>query len=405
MATALFTRWFQHQVFAPESRLHRGGSEGAPPSTQRLLVEYLHLRRRLSPYEAATQATRVFEPSGGRVGWSPPSDYTAFARSAGHLPPYRFGPSLWGQSAPVKGEDMRLCLPTTSAWVDFWSGMSYSAGQAVQIPTPLESSPLFARAGSLVPLAVERPEGEPRTIELRVYPGADARLNLLVPGAPDQPGSSEVVPMFWNDRKRELHLGPRQGGAPLLAAPVKLIVVRVVPGRGTGLSTPIRPDALHTYTGAEARLVLPEPPARPLPPKGLRFHVADGRLNFEWHEVGPGVIYRLKRLASGGTLEDVASALATTRHRGTPPAAGESAQYVVTAANAGGESAPSSVLTVVGETAAPNPSRPILVGPFVASPARPGAGRLLSWPRTNPASSPAKPKPRTSVQPDGLLVA
>ncbi len=58
-------------------------------------------------------------------------------------------------------------------WTDFWTGKSYPGGQAVDAAAPIETMPLFVRAGSIIPYGpvVEQAMQKADPIELRVYRG------------------------------------------------------------------------------------------------------------------------------------------------------------------------------------------------------------------------------------------
>ena len=60
-------------------------------------------------------------------------------------------------------------------WYDFWSGELHHGGQAVSVPVPLDTVPLFARGGSIIPLGPTMQRTDERPLDnltLLVYPGA-----------------------------------------------------------------------------------------------------------------------------------------------------------------------------------------------------------------------------------------
>ena len=95
---------------------------------------------------------------------------------------YLFGPSLLVCPVTTKGATTRpVYLPPGTAWTDFWTGRTLQGGQAVAAPAPIDTLPLYVRAGSIVPMGPylqytsEKP-ADP--IELRVYPGANGAFTL-----------------------------------------------------------------------------------------------------------------------------------------------------------------------------------------------------------------------------------
>ena len=46
-------------------------------------------------------------------------------------------------------------LPSGSDWYDFWTGTTIRGGQTILADAPLETMPLYVRAGSIVPIGPE----------------------------------------------------------------------------------------------------------------------------------------------------------------------------------------------------------------------------------------------------------
>ena len=78
--------------------------------------------------------------------------------------------------APIlrQGSTARSIYLPHGEWFDFWSGQKFSGGQHVIALAPLETIPIFVRAGAIVPMiAVQQFVGEKKTdvVNLHCWPG------------------------------------------------------------------------------------------------------------------------------------------------------------------------------------------------------------------------------------------
>ncbi len=337
MASPLFTRWFQSQVFTPGFRMHliaegENTPWNGPAPSQKVLVDFIRLRRRLAPYVDSTDEALPLSKKDAAARGAP-ATLNDYLRSGEHLHALTFGPAFWVQPPPAAETHLlRLALPPGAAWIDFWSGASYAGGDTLQTPVPLEIIPAFVKAGSIIPLASlpEQAGDSAAPLEIRVYPGADGEFTLRDPAGP--------VSFSWDDRAGALRIRPPAGrpAGPALSRRFDIVVVR--PGRGVGLHRPARPDVEADYRGAELRLTPPPPPSRPLAPKGFSATIDGAHVVFTWQAPCSSAIYRLKRVTGPGAApEDLASALQTTRFSLPLSACEHPLECVVTAMNAGGE--------------------------------------------------------------------
>ena len=108
-------------------------------------------------------------------------------------------------------------LPAGTDWYDYWTGQRLQGGQTVTSTIPLNHSPLYVRAGSILPVgpdvqyAAEKPWDD---LELIVYPGANATFTLYEDEGDNynyERGQYTEIPITWNDRSRTLTLGRRNG--------------------------------------------------------------------------------------------------------------------------------------------------------------------------------------------------
>ena len=111
-------------------------------------------------------------------------------------------------------------LPAGTDWYDYWTGQRLQGGQTVTSTIPLNHSPLYVRAGSILPVgpdvqyAAEKPWDD---LELVVYPGANATFTLYEDEGDNynyERGQYTEIPITWNDRSRTLTLGRRNGSYP-----------------------------------------------------------------------------------------------------------------------------------------------------------------------------------------------
>ena len=115
-------------------------------------------------------------------------------------------------------------LPAGAEWYDFWTGQCYDGGQTLTATIPLSHSPLYVRAGSILPIgpdvqwAAQKPWDD---LEIIVYPGADADFTLYEDEGDSyryEQGQYTEIPMHWNDRSRKLTIGRRAGSFPTMLA-------------------------------------------------------------------------------------------------------------------------------------------------------------------------------------------
>jgi len=110
-----------------------------------------------------------------------------------------------------------LYLPKGTDWVDFWNGEKWSGGQEIKKEAPIDIIPLFVKAGSILPVGprVEyATEKKWANLELRVYPGADGTFTLFEDELDNynyEKGACSTIPITWNDAKKVLTIGDRQG--------------------------------------------------------------------------------------------------------------------------------------------------------------------------------------------------
>jgi alpha-D-xyloside xylohydrolase len=112
-------------------------------------------------------------------------------------------------------------LPAGAEWYDYWTGQRLQGGQTVKADAPLAHSPLYVRAGSIVPLCKKEVNhadvADWQSLDIQVYPGRDADFTLYEDegdGYGYEQGQRSTIRLHWNDRARRLTIDRRQGNFP-----------------------------------------------------------------------------------------------------------------------------------------------------------------------------------------------
>lgn len=190
----LEARWYQLGAFSPINRLHSSNSpfSGKEPwnfnrDVSAAMVDALRLRHAMMPYlytmnyRAAEAGRPLVEP----MYWQNPDTPDAY-----EVPDeFRFGTEL--VVAPiVSPDDAAACRGRADAWLpqgewfDFFDGRRYvssdAAGRRLEVWRSLDRTPVFAKAGAIVPLQDVAESGEainsianPQALRVLVFPGAD----------------------------------------------------------------------------------------------------------------------------------------------------------------------------------------------------------------------------------------
>ena len=123
-----------------------------------------------------------------------------------------------GKDIPVETDKTKdLYLPAGTDWFDFWTGARVAGGQTVTVDTPIDSMPLFVKAGSILPTGpamqyVDEIPDAPYTVT--VYPGKDATFTLYEDsgdGYDYEAGAYAEYDLIWNDNARTLTVSARRG--------------------------------------------------------------------------------------------------------------------------------------------------------------------------------------------------
>jgi alpha-D-xyloside xylohydrolase len=219
----LFTRWFEYGTFLPTLRIH--GSRKAVEiwaygkAAEPILAKYLRLRYALIPY-LYSQGHRTWL-SGAPFMRALFMDFPSDPAVAGIGDEYMLGPAFLVAPVTEQGAVHRsVYLPAGTDWYDWWTGRRFRGGRAIEAAAPIDTLPLFVRAGSVVPLGapVQSTAEKQPLAEIRVYPGADGGFDLFDDDGVSnayEGGGGKLSRLRWSDTVRTLTVDGRPAPAAL----------------------------------------------------------------------------------------------------------------------------------------------------------------------------------------------
>lgn len=226
----LFVRWFEWGAFQPIMRAHgeRNHNEvwSYGKQAEPILAKYLRLRYQLLPYtySLAYQSYQTGAPYMRALFMDFPND-----PNVTDIPDeYMFGPAFLVAPVSEQGATHRkVYLPAGSDWYNYWTNERIKGGQTIVADAPIDTLPLFVRAGSIIPLGSPvLSTQQPQTItSVRVYPGADASFTLFSDDGKTysyEKGVSSITKLSWND---STHRFKHDGTAPWTASDKEIVEV------------------------------------------------------------------------------------------------------------------------------------------------------------------------------------
>ncbi len=214
-------RWIQTSVFLPLMRVHGYMSNTEPwnygDKAKDIIAGSLKLRYQLMPYIYSSAAEVSF--SGSTIMRPLVFDFADDKESLKQKYEYMFGRSLLVSPITEPGVKtwQTYLPPTKGGWYDLHTSQLYQGGKTVSVAVDETRIPVFVRAGSILPYgpasqyATEENNG---TLEVRIYPGADATFTLYEDDGCSTDylqGKYSRITFTWDDSSNQLVIGSREG--------------------------------------------------------------------------------------------------------------------------------------------------------------------------------------------------
>ncbi len=271
----LYVRWIQFGTFTPMMRSH--GTDAPREIYQfgkrgdrefNAIEKYINLRYSLLPYLYST-AWGVSNRSES-IMRALVLDFAADKKVLDINNEYMFGRSIL--VAPVvepmyvskqdgKGvedysqvKSKSVYLPKGAEWFDFWTGEKLAGGQEVSKATPIDITPVYLKAGSILPIGPKvqfASEKKWDNLEIRIYPGADGEFTLYEDENDNynyEKGAYSTITFKWNDKSKTLSISDRKGKFKGMLASRKFNIVVVDKTNGIE-SLPVKAGKIVSYNG------------------------------------------------------------------------------------------------------------------------------------------------------------
>jgi alpha-glucosidase len=174
----LYIRWVQFGMFSPIAMVfgmdHPGYKEpwNYGEDALRNFRRYDSLRYRMMPYlySTAHQMYQTGLPIMRALVIGHQEDENVYEIGD----QYMLGDNLMVCPVTTKGAQTRTVYLPKGEWFDYWTGRKITGAQYIHVVTPLDTIPLFAKAGAIIPMqpAMKYTGEKPvDTIELDIFPG------------------------------------------------------------------------------------------------------------------------------------------------------------------------------------------------------------------------------------------
>jgi alpha-D-xyloside xylohydrolase len=208
----LYTRWFEYGAFQPNFRSHGSRPQNEVWSygkqAEPILAKYLKLRYQMMPY--IYSLGHMTHETGAPFMRGLFMDFGNDPKVANIGDEYMFGPSLLVAPVTEQGRTSReVYLPAGTDWYNFWTNEKIAGGQMITANAPIDTIPLFVKAGSILPMGsmIESTNEVQKIASLRVYPGKDADFDVYSDDGNTydyEKGKSELAHVHWSDAAKKI---------------------------------------------------------------------------------------------------------------------------------------------------------------------------------------------------------
>ncbi|RYZ25039.1 MAG: DUF5110 domain-containing protein, partial [Sphingobacteriales bacterium] len=219
----LYIRWVQFGMFSPVAMVfgmdHPGYKEpwNYGDDALRNFKKYDSLRYTLLPYiySNAYKMYQTGEPLMKALVMDHQDDPNVYEIGD----QYMFGSDLMVCPVTTKGAQTRTIYLPEGEWFDWWNGKKYPGRQYIHVVTPLDTMPIFAKAGAIIPAQpAMRYVGEKKidVLTLDIFPGKAGSFSLYEDDGESldyqrKESSITTIALSQNTQKTEVKISKPEG--------------------------------------------------------------------------------------------------------------------------------------------------------------------------------------------------
>jgi len=170
-------------------------------------------------------------------------------------PQYTFGKDIDAKVDFKQIRSIKVYLPSSCEWYDFWTNEKISGGKSINKETPIDIMPIYIKAGSIVPFGPKvqyAKEKKDTPIEIRIYPGKNATFTLYEDEGDNynyEKGNYSTIDFKWDDSTSTLSIGKRNGNFNGMLKERRFKVVLASTESGIGMEENDSRSKIVNYTG------------------------------------------------------------------------------------------------------------------------------------------------------------
>jgi alpha-D-xyloside xylohydrolase len=141
-------------------------------------------------------------------------DFPGDPKAANIPDEYMYGPAVLVAPVTDQGVASRsVYLPGGTDWYNFWTSERLHGGQTIEVAAPIDTIPLFVRAGSILPLGTQIGSAQQKQeiAAVRIYPGANGDFTLYQYDGSTytyEKSGGQITNLHWDDAQQHFsHTG------------------------------------------------------------------------------------------------------------------------------------------------------------------------------------------------------
>jgi alpha-D-xyloside xylohydrolase len=162
-----------------------------------------------------------------------------------------------------KARSREVYFPSGTTWYDIYSGQAIEGGQTLTVNAPYNRMPLYAAAGSILPMGeiIQNTTQNQKDLTIYVYEGQDGSFDLYEDEGTNynyEKGAYSLIPFVYNNEDNTLTVGKRKGEFSNMNKVRNFRIIKVGKTQALGIDRVVFPKTI-VYNGEAQTVSLHEP--------------------------------------------------------------------------------------------------------------------------------------------------